>query len=361
MCYTGGPYCYGDTMRTYSRAVKNYEDKPTDDNKLKVYDLQERLKLTPEYINKMKASFPEEGSRLENDYKSKLESAKVHERLRSDNNKQKKLLEAKRDELEVSKSQYSQKIEEVSSNKQWDAEDRQAIIDEYTRQSSLIDGELELNKSRIKVLADNSALNLENHKNGKSMDYSHVMPSQFKEYFESTEKKHFHPLSPGSTFTEAKNLNEVLSLAHRQRGTLDGDDREAFIKDYGADPESFRDDKRYIMVKTGGNLGSVHANQLPKDTMLKVHQKAEGVDPVLVAEVKEKPPVNVATVVLVDNPTLKGTENNSTLLITAFPGVSTARGSNEGLLPYVGQYISMDKASEIFKGNDFSVNTQLAK
>lgn len=235
------------------------------------------------------------------------------------------------------------------------------MVDEYAKQIKNIDNELELNKNRIKLLSDNNDLNLKNHKNGKGMDYSHVMPPQFKEYFDSTEKKHFHPSSPGSTFTEAKNLNEVLSLAHKQRGTLDGDDREVLINDHGADPESFRDDKRYIMVKTGGRLGSVHATQLPKDTMLRVHQKSEGVEPVLVAEVKVKPPVNVATVVLVDNPTLKGTENNSTLLITAFPGVSTARGSSEDLLPYVGQNISMDKAYEIFKGNDFSVNTQLIK
>lgn len=185
------------------------------------------------------------------------------------------------------------------------------------------------------------------------------MPEKFKDYFADTEKKHFDPNSAGSTFTSAKNLKEILKQAHIQRGDLEGDDREKLIS-RGADPTSFQSGKRYLMMETQGNLGTVHSNELSDDDILTVVQKSEKSKPVCVVERKSKAPTDFATIVLVDNPTLPGTEGTKTLLITAYPGASGPSSSNNDLLPYVGKKITTAQGKEIY-GREFTVNTILPK
>lgn len=193
----------------------------------------------------------------------------------------------------------------------------------------------------------------------KRREIAAYMPEKFADYFADTEKKHFNPESAGSTFTSLNNLSEVLREAHIQRGDLNGDDREKLIA-RGADPGSFGEDKRYLMVETEGNLGSISSNDLKDDEILTVIQKSEKSKPVCVVERSTKPPTDFATIVLVDNPTLPGTEGTKTLLITAYPGASGASGSNNDLLPHVGKKLTVAQAKEIY-GREFSVNTVLPK
>ena len=60
------------------------------------------------------------------------------------------------------------------------------------------------------------------------------------EYISSIETKHITGSSAGSKFTDPsiKNVNDVMSLAQQQRGSLDGDDRDKLIAQ-GAEPSSF--------------------------------------------------------------------------------------------------------------------------
>lgn len=191
----------------------------------------------------------------------------------------------------------------------------------------------------------------------KNPKYDANMPSAYAQYFADTEKKHFNLDSPGSQFTELKNLGQVLAAAEHQRGSLDGDDREYLIE-MGADPKSFAPDRRYICAETPGVSGVVKASELNPDEIVTVIQKSEKAKPMCQMTVKKKTPTQIATIVLVDNPTLPGTEGVDTLLITAFPGVSGPSGSNNDLLPYVGKQLTLGQASEIY-GRDFEVNTIL--
>lgn len=187
------------------------------------------------------------------------------------------------------------------------------------------------------------------------MNHSDMMPEKFAEYFADTERKHFNGTTSGSTFTELKNLNEVLSTAAEQRGNLQGDDRDKLIA-RGADPSSFGSDKRYLMVNTGGKVGTVMSNELPKGSIVTVIQKSEKSKPVCTTEVSHQKSVSHATIVLADNPSMPGTEHSPTLLITAYPGVSGPSGSNNDLLPYVGQSMTIEAARKIY-GREFTLNT----
>lgn len=206
---------------------------------------------------------------------------------------------------------------------------------------------------------ENATRQFETHKAPTEDEVKAFMPEKFADYFADTEKKHFNSSSSGSTFTELKNMKEVLKEAYIQRGGLDGDDRDKLIA-RGADPNSFGEDKRYVMIKTKGKLGSISSNELRDDEVLTVVQKSEKTKPVCVVERNSKSDTDFATIVLVDNPTLPGTEGTKTLLITAYPGASGPSGSNNDLLPHVGKTLTVAEAKSIY-GREFSVNTVLTK
>lgn len=374
MCYTGGPYCYKDAKRKLESAATAFKEDPSHENRRKFQDAREQYKMTPEYINNLRETEPEKAVVLQARYDKMKESALTYLKIHEDNKKsigrvqglvEKNYQDSKRHnqayyalsnemkKLQKSGSEDAQTAEKIKNLEESAAGAKQAEENCQKRGAAL--------NQQITTLNDNTKQNAVLHRTGRPPNYNHMMPEKFKDYFAATHEKHFGYDSPGSTFTETKGLTETLALAQKQRGTLLGDDREKLIKEHGADPSSFTDDKRYIMVKTAGKLGSVGVDKLPPETMLTVHQKDPKSQPVCVAEVDSKPDTNVGTIVLVDDPKIPGTTGNPTLLITAFPGVSGARGSNPDLEPYVGQQITIEQARKLYGGRDFSVNTILKK
>jgi hypothetical protein len=377
MCHTGGPRCYEDAKGIFLRAQEAYSKNPTPQNEEALKQSKVEMLLTPEGIESIRAKRPEKAKYMQKVYDQMLEGAKDYERFRSESTRTIARLEEERtqslERIEAinSKLESAQKSIRMSEfdnenggfTSDEDLEDQQ---NQYDLQKTKLEAEREtlisnaaLSQARIKTVQEANAANLERRKNRQPLEHPHLMPAKFESYFADTERKHFVTDSAGSTFTEAKNLNEVLALASRQRKNLEGDDRQKLIE-RGADPSSFDSSKRYLMVETKGKLGTVMASELDDSTMVSVVQKSEKTKPVCVVETSSKKDTSFATVVLVDNPTLPGTEHHPSLLITAFPGASGPSGSNNDLLPHVGKKISVGEAKKIF-GRDFSINTVLGK
>lgn len=377
MCHTGGPRCYEDAKGIFLRAQEAYSKNPTPENEETLKQAKVEMLLTPEGIESVRATRPEKAAYMQKIYDQMLEGAKDYERFRAESTRTVARLEEEHTESlerieeinsQLERAQKSLRMSEFDNANggfvsDEDLEDQQ---NQYDLRKTKLEAEREtltsnaaLSQARIKTIQEANAANLERRKNGQPLQHPHLMPAKFDSYFADTERKHFNVDSAGSTFTDANNLNEVLTLASRQRKNLEGDDRQKLIE-RGADPSSFDPSKRYLMVETKGRLGTVMASELDDSTMVSVVQKSEKTKPVCVVETDSKKYTSFATVVLVDNPTLPGTENHPTLLITAFPGVSGPSGSNNDLLPHVGKKISVGEAKKIF-GRDFSINTVLRK
>lgn len=378
MCFTGGPRCYGDAKGIYQRALKTYEDYPTPGNEAALKLAKAEMMLTPEGIETVRAKDPEKADRMQQVYDYQLEGAKDYERYRSESTRTMDKIKDEQKETATEIAALSEKIQALASSMSNDEIDNangdydnmmvpfeytqemdQSRYDDLTAKRTELTAKSDLAEARMNTINEANAANLERRKNGQPLQHPHLMPAKFDSYFADTEKKHFNSDSAGSTFSKAKNLNEVLTLASRQRGNLEGDDREKLIA-RGADPSSFDSAKRYLMVATNGKLGTVMASQLDDSTMVRVVQKSEKTKPVCVVETTSKRDVDFATVVLVDNPTMPGTENHASLLITAFPGASGPSGSSNDLLPHVGKNITVAEAKQIF-GRDFTINTILSR
>ena len=138
-------------------------------------------------------------------------------------------------------------------------------------------------------------------------------------YYAGTEKKHFSDKTlPGSKFTspEVKNLNDLLALAHAQRGSLEGNDAHKFIEK-GIAPEVFKPGFRYLHIETSGKLGIVNSQFLDENTEVKVVRTKPGAPCNFMVEVDHQPEVDYGVVILEDS------EDGKTRLITAFPGYPT--------------------------------------
>lgn len=375
MCYTGGPRCASDAKKAYINAKKKHKEHPTPENKRALDKSIMDYACTPEQIKKISRKDPEKGAALQKRYDHLINGYREYEIVRKEN---KAALGDIREAMAKERGVYRtfRAIAAEAANEhqvlQWHEQaqggDEQSDIDSAHALQKLKEYESRADEAKRKyltlkgqeaTLVETNTRNRKLREQGRPIEYSHYMPEAFAGYFASTEKKHFDPKSSGSTFTECRSLNEVMSLAHKQRGTLSGDDREQLIA-RGADPNSFAHDKRYLMVETKGNLGVVSSADFKKasdqNIMLTVTQKAEGVKPVCSMESSSQPTTKVATIVLVDNPTNPGTEKSPTLLITAFPGTSGQSGSNDDLLPYVGKQITLGEARKIY-GREFSINT----
>ncbi|MBC9705307.1 MAG: hypothetical protein H9W81_10110 [Enterococcus sp.] len=374
MCYTGGPRCYGDAKTALSRAKADYEANPTPENEEAYKDAKRDYLLTPEVIDQIRQDDPERAEKLQSKYDVKLQGAKDYERYRKESSRTLERLEKEKLATMVETNSINEKISKldrhyetvveqiemgmVTTSEENAEEDLNKIntrIKALQERRNTVASQRALIDERIKTVEAANETNLDRRKNGLPLHHTHLMPEKFAGYFADTERKHFNTDTAGSTFTETKNLNEVLTLAARQRKNLEGDDREKLIA-RGADPSSFASDKRYLMVETKGKLGMTLASELSDDTPLTVVQKNEKAKPICVAEVKSHKNTDFATIVLVDNPTLPGTEHHPSLLITAFPGASGPSGSNNDLLPYVGKSMSVAEARKIY-GRDFEVNT----
>jgi hypothetical protein len=378
MCHTGGPRCYEDAKGIFLRAQEAYNKNPTPQNEKELKKAKMEMLLTPEGIESVRVKRPEKANYMQKIYDHQLEGARDYERFRAESTRTIARLEEEQADSAKQIAAVTEKIQAVvrdMSNDEIDnengdynsmvpfehqhEEDRH-LYETLSAERVALTVKSELTKARINTINDANAANLERRKNRQPLQHPHLMPAKFDSYFADTERKHFNADSAGSTFTEAKNLNEeVLALASRQRKNLEGDDREKLIA-RGADPSSFDSSKRYLMVETKGKLGTVMASELNDSTMVSVVQKSEKTKPVCVVETNAKKDTDFATVVLVDNPTMPGTENHASLLITAFPGASGPSGSSNDLLPHVGKKISVGEAKKIF-GRDFSINTILRK
>lgn len=326
MCHTGGPRCdtgLGSAKKAYKLAKKAHDQDPTPENKFTMDQAALDILTTPKNIERIIKKDPVKGKMLQERYDTLLDGAKEYEALSKD---------LKNEEYRI-------------SNKL--AIGEAVGYDDQELKSTL--------KAQLATIKAEQVSALAARKNREPATFARYMPEQFAQYFADTEKKHFSEDSTGSTFTEAKNLREVMSLALAQRQTLTGDDRDKLIA-AGADPNSFTADKRYLAIETKGVLGAVESSQLSDNEMLTVERKSEKSKPVCVARVGAQPPTNIATIILADNPKISGTTHTPTILITAFPGVSGKSGSNEDLAPYIGKQISVADARNIF-GREFSVNT----
>lgn len=162
-----------------------------------------------------------------------------------------------------------------------------------------------------------------------------VLPEELKSYFEATEQKHFDPVKgAGSLFTEAKNLQELLERAIKQRGSLDGDDREKLIE-LGVSPEALMVQCRYLKVETKGELGMAKINELPADTKVKVIRTKPGVPCSLVVESDSFPEVEFGTIVIGPNEKEKEEDpepSTKEMIWTVHPGLPV-RPASEDIWP----------------------------
>jgi hypothetical protein len=128
-----------------------------------------------------------------------------------------------------------------------------------------------------------------------------VIPEEQDSYFQSIHAKHFVPeTAVGSLFTEAKDLNGLLREAARQRGDLEGDDREEFIN-MGVPTEALMPQCRYIKVNTPGEVGIVKIADLSPDTEVKVERKKPNTPCALIVEQAQLPEVDFGTIIIGPN------------------------------------------------------------
>lgn len=190
------------------------------------------------------------------------------------------------------------------------------------------------------------------------------------QYIESIDSKHFDSSRSGSTFTDKRvdNTEDVLRETARQRGNLDGDDRDELIQE-GADPSSFLPKEsgvRYLKVKLEGTQALRNTANMDDNEVLTIVEKGgnDGRPSSLSfsSDVEEQPKTEFATVVVGPNmdenkKPIEGTQ----VLWTLHPGVPTRgiRSDNireKGLEG--GSQIKVKDLREMF-GKDIQVNTKL--
>ena len=141
-------------------------------------------------------------------------------------------------------------------------------------------------------------------------------------YYNALNAKHFYTKSGvGSVFADLRvgNLDDLLVLAHYQRGNLDGDDRDQYVD---VEPHCFKDGSYYIRVKVEGEDGATRAGNLPDDTVVKIRRTKPGVPPDLVTAGRRRP-VEHGTIIMVDEK-VDGEPTGRRVVITAFPGSPAA-------------------------------------
>lgn len=179
---------------------------------------------------------------------------------------------------------------------------------------------------------------------------------QYAQYYADTDAKHFSDKDkPGSKFTDSriKNLNDVTALAAKQRGNLDGDDREELIK-HGANPDALNPNFRYLMVRTPGKVGSQDINSFPVTTKFRVERTKAGSSASVVADVKEQPKANFGVVIMGRPPGV-----NQDSVITAHPGLPSRSSGKDTFGEYEGRTLSMNHIMEIAGTNRVNINTRL--
>jgi hypothetical protein len=175
------------------------------------------------------------------------------------------------------------------------------------------------------------------------------------DYYAATDVKNFGDRTePGSKFLaeELRTVEDVVALAGRQRGDLQGDDRDEFIA-RGAHPDAFRDGNRYLMVRTPGTVGVLNSAELPATTLLSVVRTKPGAPCSLVVAVDEQPVTDYAVIVVTTE-----VSTGEDLVITTFPGVVTKSIENEYLEMLEGGALTVAAARDLL-GEDFWINTRV--
>ncbi len=188
-----------------------------------------------------------------------------------------------------------------------------------------------------------------------------ILPKEQEAYFKDTEQKHFNPeTAVGSLFTNEKDMNSLLETAIRQRGNLDGDDREQFIA-MGVKPDALLSFCRYIKVNTPGEVGIKNIKELSPDTKVKIVRTKQGAPCSLVVEGDNLPEVNFGTIVVGPNEKPESAKpedpepSTKEMIWTVHPGLPV-RPVMEDLWPE-GSEITVSEVIEKL-GNDIFLNVK---
>lgn len=150
-----------------------------------------------------------------------------------------------------------------------------------------------------------------------------VMPLEVADYIDSISTKHWGEGAVGSRFLEGNDLKDLLGTAIKQRGNLEGDDRNMLIEK-GVDPTALMPECRYLVVKGGGEVGIVKAEDLSDDTEVKVVRTKPGSPCSLVVEGENFPTADFGVIVIGPNEKAKPEDpepSTKEMVWTAHPGL----------------------------------------
>lgn len=176
----------------------------------------------------------------------------------------------------------------------------------------------------------------------------------YGQYYAQNDTKHFGDGSvAGSKFTDPHlhTTEDVVDLARTQRGSLAGDDREAFIA-LGASEQAFRPGIRYLLVRTSGSVGIIHSSTLDDQTAVRVRRDKIGAPCSASVEVSEQPTTDYACIVIGQD------DEGHDLVFSTFPGPPTTPGTGT-LDTFEGQSLTVKQIREIY-GHDVHLGTRLA-
>lgn len=148
-------------------------------------------------------------------------------------------------------------------------------------------------------------------------------------------------------------LNDVVALAYRQRGSLEGDDREALVA-LGAPEEAFKPGMRYLLVRTSGTLGVQRSTGLADETPVHVVRSKPGAPCSLVLDVDAQPVGSVGTIVLGRHPQDESRE----VVYTAHPGLPIPPDFTDRMGVHEGSTVSLSLVRAAF-GGEVWLNTRV--
>ena len=150
-----------------------------------------------------------------------------------------------------------------------------------------------------------------------------ILPLESADYIKSISAKHWGEGAIGSKFSEGNTLRDLLETAIKQRGNLEGDDRNMLIEK-GVDPSALMQECRYLVVKGGGEVGIVKAEDLSDDTEVKVIRTKPGNPCSLVVEGEKFPTADFGVIVIGPNEKAKPEDSEPStkeMVWTAHPGL----------------------------------------
>jgi len=183
--------------------------------------------------------------------------------------------------------------------------------------------------------------------------FEKLIPTSDSEYYKATEEKHFiNKNAPGSQFTSNKinNLKDILSLAVKQRGNLEGDDRNKFLQ-LGANPKAFLEGIRYLYVETPGTVGVINSEELPDITPISVIRTKPGTPCSLTIQTETKPITTYGVIIIGKD------GGQQDVLWTAFPGQPTVLNENPEIELLEGKTVTLKTIRNIV--GDVWLHTQI--